>query len=75
MILILEKENEKIYEKINLLEMAVYKTDTAKGSTKFDQIEDRCLDLECKQREIRVEVTDKINNAIKVFDDYMFNLD
>ena len=36
MIMVLEKEGEKTNDRINLLEMAVYKMDTKGGKTKFD---------------------------------------
>jgi len=48
MILTLEKEGEKINSRINQLEIAVYKMDTKGGKTKFDQIDDRFLDMECR---------------------------
>ncbi len=36
MILQLEKEDQKFEDRINLLEMAVYKQETTGGKTKFD---------------------------------------
>jgi len=47
MILCLEKEDDKIKERVNLLEMAVYKMDSqGGGNTKFDEIADRFLEVE-----------------------------
>jgi hypothetical protein len=50
MILRLEKEDEKFDDRCNLLEMAVYNKQTEGGKTKFDQIEERMLELEIKMK-------------------------
>lgn len=41
----MEKEDEKFRSKINLLEMAVYKQDSQTGSTIFDEIQDKLIDI------------------------------
>jgi len=46
MIMCLEKEDEKMKERLNLLETAVYKMDSSGGKTKFDQIADGFLEVE-----------------------------
>jgi len=48
MILTLEKEDLKMADRLNQLEMAVYKIDTQGGKTKFDEIADRFLEIEIK---------------------------
>ena len=48
MILVLEKMDLKINERLHLLEMAVYKMETKGGKTKFDEISDRFLEVEIK---------------------------
>ena len=43
----LQKEDEKMIERINLLEMAVYKIESSTGGkTKFDEIEDKFVDIQ-----------------------------
>ena len=52
MIFQLEKEDQKFEERINLLEMAVYKQDTEGGNTKFDQIDDKIMNVGINLRTI-----------------------
>ena len=75
MILVLEKEDDKINERLNLLEMAVYKMDSKGGKTKFDEIEDRFLDNEIKMRVFFERLDDKMNNFMTRMEDYVFEID
>ena len=50
MILGLEKEDQNLDDRINLLEMAVYNKQTQGGKTKFDKIEERMLEVEIQMR-------------------------
>ena len=44
----MQKEDEKINERLLLLEMAVYKISTDGGKTKFDEIADKFTEIQTK---------------------------
>ena len=72
LILVLQKEDEKINERLNLLEMAVYKMETQGGKTKFDEIADRFVEIEIKNRNSREKTEDEIKNFTSKINDYVF---
>ena len=63
MLLCLEKEDDKMNERLNLLEMAVYKMHSSEnGKTKFDEISDRFLEVEIQYRHLKENLDDKLTN-------------
>ena len=55
-ILALEKADQAFDERVNLLEMAVYNKATKDGKTKFDQIEERMLEVEIKMKTLQTHL-------------------
>jgi hypothetical protein len=58
MILILEKVDNSLEERMNLLEIAVYNKSVTGGKTKFDIIEERMLEVEVQMRTLREGLQD-----------------
>lgn len=75
MILVLEKMDEKIDKRLELLEMAVYKMKTKGGKTKFDEIADRFLEAEITSRNFKENLQDQIRNFTAKINDYVFQID
>ena len=75
MILGLEKEDQNLDDRINLLEMAVYNKQTQGGKTKFDKIEERMLEVEIQMRAQRENLQDQIDNFTAKINGYVFELD
>ena len=75
MILVLEKEDEKINERINLLEMAVYKIESQTGRTKFDEINDRFHEVDVKMRSQKENTEDELKNFTDKINGYVFEID
>ena len=61
MIYKMEKDSAKSKEKVNLLEITVYKVDSNTGKTMFDEIEDKILDLTVDNNKARLEIVEEMN--------------
>ena len=75
LILQLEKAEDGLVERIDMLETAVYKLNEGGGKTKFDEIADQILACEVKQRELKEHLTDRIDNFIRKTEAYNFEID
>lgn len=71
----LDRIDKKLEERIDLLEMAVYKKDPETGRTKFDELEDRIIEMEIKLRNQREDLQDQIDNFTKNIENYCFKMD
>ncbi len=59
-------------ERLNLLEMAVYKLKTQGEKTKFDEIDDKLVDFQIQLRDVKENLEDKIGNFTNKIEDYVF---
>ena len=71
----LDRIDKKLEERIDLLEMAVYKKEPETGRTKFDELEDRIIEAEIKLRNQREDLQDQIDNFTNNIENYCFKMD
>ena len=71
----LDRVDKKLEERIELLEMAVYKKEPDTGRTKFDELEDRIIEAEIKLRNQKEDLEDRIENFTKNIENYCFKMD
>ena len=61
MIYKIEKESGKHQDRLNLLEVTVYKQDSLTGKTMFDDIADKILGLTIENNKARVDIVEDMN--------------
>ena len=64
----MEVEEDKLLQRVDQLEVSVYKQDSITGRTLFDDINDRISDLSVKQNKARAEVVNDIYEKNKKFE-------
>ena len=73
MIYKMEKESDKHKDRINLLEVTVYKQDSVSGKTMFDDISDKILGLTVANNKARVEIIEDLNAQTTEIKNKMFD--
>ena len=74
MMLCLEKADEKMASRLELLETSVFKKPGTQGKTKFDELADRFLEVQTNARVFKEDIQDQVSNFKTKVENFVFEI-